>query len=88
MKPKTTLNLLKDFLSDIIQKTMFLPSLFEKRTWSESSEVSSKLSLVFHSSLPFAETVSKITTTKTVRKNIKGAPPEEKYFYALQIPNF
>lgn len=90
MKPKTTLNLLKDFFSNIIQKTiLFLPSFFEKKMWSTPFEVSYTLSLVVYSSVTFAKTVFKITSSKTdMGKNIKCAPPEERYFYALQIANF
>jgi len=90
MKPKTTLNLLKDFFSKIIQKIiLFLPSSFEKKTWSNSFEVSHILSLALYSSLTFAKTVFKITNDETDKsENIKSAPPEEKYYYALQIANF
>lgn len=90
MKPKTTLNLLKDFFSDIIQKTfLFLLPFFEKRTWSDTLKISNLLSIVSYSSVTFADTVFKITTIKTDKsENIKSAPPEEMYYYTLQIANY
>jgi hypothetical protein len=87
MKPKTTLNLLKVFFSNIIQKTiLFLTSFFEKKMWSNTIGITYSVPLVSYSSTTFAKSVFKITTTKTDKcKNVKNAPPEEKYYYALQI---
>ena len=83
MKPKTTLNLLNHFFSNIIQKTiLFLPSFFEKKAWSNPFDIPYALSLVFNTSLAFAEPVLKIATAKTdICKNIKSAPPERNYYY-------
>lgn len=90
MKPKTTLNLLKVFFSNIIQKTIqFLPSFFEKKTWPNLFGISYTLPVTFYSSIIFVKAVFNITTSKTDKnENIKSAPPEEKYYYALQIANF
>lgn len=90
MKPKTTLNLLKDFFSDIIQKTIqFLLPFFEKKTWSDTLKFSHIFSLVSYSSITFAQAVFKITIIKTDKsENIKSAPPEEMYYYVLQIAKF
>ena len=90
MKPKTTLNLLKVFFSDIIQKTIqFLLPFFEKRTWSDTSKKSNILSIVSYSFVTLADSVFKITAIKTGKiENIKSAPPEDLYYYALQIANF
>lgn len=87
MKPKTTLNLLKVFFSIIIQKTtLFLNTLFDKKIWSDTIGILPANSSVFHSSLIFAKSVSKTTTAKTdFGKSIKCAPPEENYYYVLQI---
>ena len=69
MKPNTTLNLLKDFFSKTIQKTiLFLSSIFEKNALSNPFE---------------------ITTVKSEKiKNFESTPPEQKYYYALQIAIF
>lgn len=90
MKPKTTLNLLNDFFSNIFQKTiLFLTSFFDKKVWLIPFKISHLLSLVLNSTMTFAQTVFNIITYKTDKtKNIKSAPPEEKYYYALQIANF
>lgn len=90
MKPKTTLNLLKDFFSNIIQKTiLFLTLFFDKKVWLIPFKFSQLPSLVFNSTKTFGKPVFYITTTKTDKsKGVKNAPPEEKYYYALQIANF
>lgn len=90
MKPKTTLNLLKDFFSISIQKTIqFLSSFFEKKTWSSTFEMPYALSLVFNSFSTFSKHVLKNTTVKTdIGKKIKSAPPEENYYYRLRIAIF
>jgi len=90
MKPKTTLNLLNDFFFNIIQKTILFSSpFFEKKAWSNPSDISYEDSFGFNSSLTFAKPVLNIATAKTdTRRNIKSVPPEENYYYILQIPIF
>jgi len=90
MNPKTTLNLLKDFFSNNIQKTiLFLLSFFDKKVWSNSFKISDILSLVFNSSINSTKTIFHTTIPQTAElKNIKSAPPEENYYYTLKISNF
>ncbi|AOW10255.1 hypothetical protein [Flavobacterium gilvum] len=89
MEPKTTLNLLKYFFSNNIQKTIqFLLSSFEKKAWLDTSNSSRLLPVVTNPSMIFAKAVFKINTTKTIQlEEIKSAPPEMKYYYALHIAN-
>ena len=90
MKPKTTLNLLKYFFSNIIQKKiLFLSSFFNKKEWSIPFEISHIPLLVLKSSISFAESVLFITISK-IEKNRKrkSAHPEKRYYYTMYIPNY
>ena len=90
MKPKTTLNLLKDFFSDIIKKiVLFLAPFFKTKSWAKPSEISKTQPLVFYSTLTFYKTVFQITIGKTNKsENFNSVPLREKYYYSLQISFF
>jgi hypothetical protein len=90
MKPKTTLNLLKYFFPNFIQKTTSLLSFFiDKKVRLIPLKFSPLPILAFNSSLNFAKSVFNITTSKTDKfKNIKIATPQEKNIMQSKLQFF
>lgn len=88
MEPKTTLNLLIAFISNVIQKTiLFLLAFFNKKAWSTPLKISYILFLVLCTAISFAQSGSCSARLQVEKdRDTRSTPPDGTY-YTLIISN-